>query len=186
MTITRCPWGDTADTLMRDYHDNQWGKPCFDERELFEMLILEGMQAGLSWSCILHKRENCRAAFDDFEASIVASYDECKVAALLQDSGIIRNKLKINAAITNAQAVLRLGSLRDFIWGYVDGKQIVNNWKLQGEMPSTTPLSDTISKDMKKRGFKFVGSTIVYSYLQAIGVVNDHIESCAFKCDHSK
>ncbi|MFP3154918.1 DNA-3-methyladenine glycosylase I [Lachnospiraceae bacterium ZAX-1] len=179
--MIRCPWGDVSDELMREYHDNQWGKPCFDERMLFEMLILEGAQAGLSWSCILHKRENYRAAFDNWDIGKIAAYDENKIAELLQNSGIVRNKLKVNAAIANAQAVINLGSLSDFIWGCVDGKPLVNHWQEQGKMPATTPLSDKISKDMKKFGFKFVGSTIVYSYLQAVGVVNDHIENCAFK-----
>jgi DNA-3-methyladenine glycosylase I len=179
--IIRCPWGAVTDELMREYHDTQWGKPCFDERTLFEMLILEGAQAGLSWSCILHKRENYRAAFDDWDIAKIAAYDESKVAELLQNSGIVRNKLKVNAAIVNAQTVLKLGSLGDFIWGYVDGKPIVNHWREQSEMPTTAPLSDRISKDMKRLDFKFVGSTIIYSYLQAIGMVNDHIENCAFK-----
>ncbi len=176
----RCPWGDTDDTLMREYHDTQWGKPCFDERTLFEMLTLEGAQAGLSWSCVLHKRENYRAAFDDWDIAKIAAYGEDKVAELLQNPGIIRNKMKIRATIGNAQAVLRLGSISDFIWSYTDGKPIVNGWKVQGEIPAKTELSDKISKDMKKLGFSFVGSTILYSYLQAIGVVNDHIMSCAF------
>ncbi len=163
--IIRCPWGDTADKLMRDYHDNQWGKPCFDEVTLFEMLILEGAQAGLSWSTVLNKRENYRAAFDGWDIEKIAAYDDAKVAELLQNSGIIRNRLKVNAAIMNARAVIKLRSLRDFIWSYVDGKPIVNHWKTQEEMPAYTPLSDKISKDMKKLGFKFVGSTIIYSYL---------------------
>ncbi len=179
-SIIRCPWGDTADKLMRDYHDNQWGKPCFDEATLFEMLCLEGAQAGLSWSTILHKRENYRAAFDGWDIEKIAAYDDAKVAELLQNSGIIRNRLKVNAAIMNARAVIKLGSLRDFIWSYVDGKPIVNHWRTQEEMPAYTPLSDKISKDMKKLGFKFVGSTIIYSYLQAMGAVNDHIDSCMF------
>jgi DNA-3-methyladenine glycosylase I len=179
--IIRCPWGDSDDELMREYHDTQWGKPCFDERTLFEMLILEGAQAGLSWSCILHKRENYRAAFDDWDIAKIAAYDERKIAELLQNSGIVRNKLKVYSAITNAQAVLKLASLRNFIWNYVDGEPIVNHWREQSEMPATTLLSDKISKDMKRLGFKFVGSTIVYSYLQAVGVVNDHIESCTFR-----
>ena len=179
--IIRCPWGDTDDALMRDYHDNRWGKPCFDEGTLFEMLILEGAQAGLSWSTILHKRENYRAAFDSWDIAKIAAYDDAKVAELLQNSGIVRNRLKVGAAIAGAKAVIKLGSLRDFIWGYVDGKPIINHWRTQEEMPATSPLSDQISKDMKKLGFKFVGSTIIYSYLQAIGVVNDHIEDCAFK-----
>ena len=190
--IIRCPWGDVQDELMREYHDKQWGKPCFDERTLFEMLILEGAQAGLSWSCILHKRENYRAAVDNWDIAKIAAYDEHKIAELLQNSGIVRNKLKVNAAVVNAGAVLKLAgspvgdrpggnSLSDFIWNYVDGKPVVNHWREQSEMPATSPLSDKISKDMKKLGFKFVGSTIVYSYMQAIGVVNDHIESCTFK-----
>lgn len=179
--IIRCPWGDVADELMCEYHDKQWGKPCRDERTLFEMLTLEGAQAGLSWSCILNKRENYRAAFDDWDIAKIAAYDESKVAELLQNSGIVRNKLKVNATIVNAQAVLKIGSLSDLIWGYVDSQPIVNHWREQAEMPATTPLSDKISKDMKRLGFKFVGSTIIYSYLQAIGVVNDHIESCVFK-----
>jgi DNA-3-methyladenine glycosylase I len=177
----RCPWGDTSDALMREYHDTQWGKPCHDERELFEMLILEGAQAGLSWSCVLHKRENYRAAFDNFDVPKVAVYDEAKVAELLQNPGIIRNKLKVAAAITNAQCVLRLGGLDKFIWDYVDGKPIINHWERQEDLPATSQLSDQVSKDMKKLGFKFVGSTIIYSYLQAVGVVNDHLTWCDFR-----
>jgi DNA-3-methyladenine glycosylase I len=179
--LTRCPWGDTGDAPMREYHDNQWGKPCYDERTLFEMLNLEGAQAGLSWSTILHKRENYRAAFDGWDIAKIAAYDGAKVAELLQNSGIVRNRLKVNAAITNAQAVLRLGSLSGFIWGYFGGGPVINHWLTQGEIPASTPLSDKISQDMKKLGFKFVGSTIIYSYLQAIGAINDHIDSCAFK-----
>jgi DNA-3-methyladenine glycosylase I len=181
MEIIRCPWGENGDTLMREYHDNQWGKPCFDERELFEMLILEGAQAGLSWSCILNKRENYRKAFDNFDVEKMAAYDDKKISELLQNSGIIRNKLKINAAINNAKLVLKLSSLSDFIWKYVDGKPIINHFAQQSEMPVSSPLSDKISNDMKKAGFKFVGTIIIYSYLQAIGVINDHIESCSFK-----
>jgi len=179
--IIRCPWGDKDDPLMREYHDAQWGKPCHNERELFEMLTLEGAQAGLSWSTILHKRENYRAAFDDFDIAKIAQYDEDKVAKLLKNPGIVRNRLKIHSVITNAQIVLALGSLSDFIWAYVDGVPIVNVWEQQENMPAKTELSDRISRDMKKLGFKFVGSTIVYSYLQAVGVVNDHMRDCAFK-----
>ncbi|MDR0813741.1 MAG: DNA-3-methyladenine glycosylase I [Oscillospiraceae bacterium] len=179
--IHRCPWGDTDDALMREYHDAQWGRPCHDERELFEMLILEGAQAGLSWSCVLHKRENYKAAFDNFDAAIVAAYDETKVAELLANPGIIRNRLKVAATVTNAQIVLRLGGLDKFMWAYVDGKPIVNHPKGFEDMPTTTPLSDRISKDMKKLGFKFVGSTIIYSYMQAIGMVNDHMAWCDFR-----
>lgn len=177
----RCPWGSTNDQLMRDYHDTQWGKPCFDERTLFEMLTLEGAQAGLSWSCVLHKRENYRVAFDDWDIVKIAAYGEEKVAELLANPGIIRNKLKVGSTVQNAQAVLGLGSLSDFIWSYVDGKPIVNTWEEQSKVPARTDLSDRISKDMKKQGFSFVGSTIVYSYLQAIGVVNDHVVGCAFR-----
>ncbi|MDR0916902.1 MAG: DNA-3-methyladenine glycosylase I [Oscillospiraceae bacterium] len=177
----RCLWGDTDDALMRDYHDNQWGKPCHDERELFEMLILEGAQAGLSWSTILHKRENYRAAFDDWDIAKIAAYNEDKVAELLQNAGIVRNKLKVNAAITNARLVLQLGGLDKFIWNYVGGEPIVNHWERHEDMALTSPLSDRISKDMKKLGFKFVGSTIIYSYLQAVGVVNDHMAWCDFR-----
>jgi DNA-3-methyladenine glycosylase I len=179
--VLRCPWGDVDDALMREYHDTQWGKPCFDERELFEMLILEGAQAGLSWSCVLNKRENYRLAFDNFDASKIASYDDTKVQELLQNSGIIRNRAKIQSTINNARLCMDMGSLAGFIWGYVDGVPIVNNWQRQEDMPASTPLSNRISKDMKKLGFKFVGSTIIYAYLQAIGVVNDHVAWCAFK-----
>ncbi len=178
---SRCLWGDTDDTLMREYHDTQWGKPCFDERTLFEMLTLEGAQAGLSWSCVLHKRENYRAAFDNWDIVKIAAYGEDKVVELLANPGIIRNKLKIRSTIGNAQAVLKLGSLSGFIWSYANGKPIVNTWAEQSEMPAKTELSDRISKDMKRLGFSFVGSTIIYSYLQAIGVVNDHMMDCAFR-----
>jgi DNA-3-methyladenine glycosylase I len=178
---TRCAWGCTRDALLREYHDTQWGKPCRDERTLFEMLTLEGAQAGLSWSCVLHKRENYRAAFDGWDIAKIAAYGETKIAELLSDPGIIRNRLKIRSAVTNAQAALRLGSLTDFIWGYVDGKPIVNNRAQASDVPAKTELSDRISRDMKKLGFKFVGSTIIYSYLQAVGAVNDHTADCEFK-----
>lgn len=179
--MRRCPWGDTEDPRMRDYHDTEWGKPCHDERKLFEMLILEGAQAGLSWSCVLNKRDNYRAAFDHFDVKAVAAYDEEKTAALLQNPGIIRNRLKVASAVKNAQAVLRLGSLHDFIWGYVDGKPLINTWAHPADMPATSPLSDRISRDMKKLGFSFVGSTIIYSYLQAVGIINDHMTWCDFR-----
>ncbi len=179
--IIRCPWGDTGDATMRDYHDSFWGKPCYDERTMFEMLNLDGAQAGLSWSTILRKRENYREAFDNWDIDKIAAYDDAKIAELLQNSGIVRNGLKVNSVVTNAQAVIKLGSLSDFIWGYVDGKPVINHWRTQEEIPATASLSDRISKDMKKLGFKFVGSTIVYSFLQSVGVVNDHIVSCAFR-----
>jgi DNA-3-methyladenine glycosylase I len=177
----RCPWGDTGDVLMREYHDTQWGKPCRDERELFEMLTLEGAQAGLSWATILHKRENYRAAFDGWDIAKIAAYGEDKITELLQNPGIVRNRLKVRSVVINAQAALKLGPLADFVWGYVDGKPIVNHWECQEEMPAKTALSDRISRDMKKLGFKFIGSTIIYSFLQAVGVVNDHIADCEFR-----
>ncbi|MDR1563372.1 MAG: DNA-3-methyladenine glycosylase I [Oscillospiraceae bacterium] len=177
----RCPWGDTTDDLMRKYHDTQWGKPCHDERELFEMLILEGAQAGLSWSCVLNKRENYRTAFDNFDVVKVAAYGKDKFVELLQNPGIIRNKLKIYAAVTNAQCVLHLGGLDKFLWSYVNGQPIINHWERQAELPTNSTLSDTISRDMKNLGFKFVGSTIIYSYLQAVGLINDHIVQCEFR-----
>jgi DNA-3-methyladenine glycosylase I len=179
--IIRCPWGDTDDVLMRDYHDTQWGKPCRDERELFEMLSLEGAQAGLSWATILHKRDNYRAAFDNWDVAKIAVYGEDKIAELLQNPGIVRNRLKVRSVVTNAQAVSRLGSLSNFIWDYVDGKPIVNAWERPDDVPAKTELSDRISHDMKRLGFKFVGSTIIYSFLQATGVVNDHIVRCEFR-----
>jgi DNA-3-methyladenine glycosylase I len=179
--IIRCPWGGTDDALMREYHDAQWGRPCRGERELFEMLTLEGAQAGLSWSTILHKRENYRAAFDGFDIRKIADYGEDKIAELLQNPGLVRNRLKIRSAVTNAQAVIKLGSLSDFIWDYADGVPIVNAWERHTDMPAKTDLSDRISGDMKKLGFKFVGSTIVYSFLQSVGVVNDHLRDCAFR-----
>ncbi|MDR2526086.1 MAG: DNA-3-methyladenine glycosylase I [Oscillospiraceae bacterium] len=185
--LHRCPWAETPDVLMQAYHDTEWGVPCHDESRLFEMLILEGAQAGLSWSCVLHKRENYRAAFDSFNVQKVAAYDGEKIAALLQNPGIIRNKLKIAAAVTNAQCALKLpGGLGNFLWNYAGGVPVVGGWARQEDMPVNTPLSDRISRDMKKLGFKFVGSTIIYSYLQAVGIVNDHIHCCAFKATSEK
>lgn len=181
MEIIRCPWAEKSD-LDRDYHDNEWGKPLHDERRLFEMLILEGQQAGLSWSTILAKRENFRLAYDHFDPEIIALYDSKKIDELLQNSGIIRNKLKINAAIENARAYIRLresgNSLENYLWSYVDGNPIINNWEHLSDIPVNTPLSDTVSKDMKKKGFKFVGSISIYAYLQSIGIIDDHLLSC--------
>ncbi|MDR2538694.1 MAG: DNA-3-methyladenine glycosylase I [Bifidobacteriaceae bacterium] len=179
--VMRCPWGDTDDQLMRDYHDQQWGKPMHGERELFEMLSLEGAQAGLSWSTILHKRENYRQAFDNWEVEKIASYAGGKIEELLQDAGIVRNRLKIRSVVTNAQTVLQLGSFSDWLWAQVDGQPIINQWAQQSQLPAKTELSDRISKDMKKLGFKFVGSTIVYSLMQSVGMVNDHLISCDFR-----
>lgn len=177
----RCSWAGDDPTYV-DYHDNEWGRPTHDDRMLFELLVLEGAQAGLSWITILRKREAYREAFDGFDPGAVARYGEAKVEELMANEGIVRNRLKINAAITNAKLFLdvvdEFGSFDAFIWGYVDGEPIVNRWEAQEDVPATTPLSDRISKDLKKRGFKFVGSTIVYAYLQSIGMVNDHVTDC--------
>ncbi|MGE5649799.1 MAG: DNA-3-methyladenine glycosylase I [Bacillota bacterium] len=182
MTPTRCAWANPANPLYLAYHDEEWGVPCHDETRLFEMLNLEGAQAGLSWETVLNKRENYRAAFDNWDAEKIARYDDTKVAQLLANPGIIRNRLKIAAAVTNARAYLRLrdeaGGLAPFLWAYVDGKPLRNAWTAQQPAPATTPLSDRLSKDLAKRGFKFVGSTIVYAYMQAIGMVNDHRVDC--------
>lgn len=180
--ITRCGWANPANPRYLAYHDEEWGVPCHDETRLFEMLNLEGAQAGLSWETILNKRDNYRAAFDGWDAELIARYDAAKVAALLADAGIVRNRLKIAATINNAQAYLRLrdefGGLDAYLWAYVDGKPICNGWAGYQMAPAKTPLSDTISKDLIRRGFKFVGSTIIYAYMQAIGMVNDHSVDC--------
>ncbi|MCB6610874.1 DNA-3-methyladenine glycosylase I [[Clostridium] symbiosum] len=177
----RCSWAGSTPIYM-DYHDNEWGRPEHDDRKLFEMLILESMQAGLSWITVLNKREAFRAAFDGFDPEKIVRYGEDKIQELMENKGIIRNRLKINAAVNNAGAFLetvqKYGSFDQFIWAYVDHKPITNHWKTMEEMPANTPLSDKISKDLKKMGFKFVGSTIIYSFMQAIGMVNDHITDC--------
>ena len=177
----RCAWCE-KDDLYRDYHDNEWGKPVYDDDKLFEFLILETFQAGLSWYTILKKRENFRAAFDNFDYKKVANYGEEKVQELLQDAGIIRNQLKIRGTISNAIAFIEVqkefGSFSKYIWNFTDGKPIENNRKSLKEVTATTPLSDEISKDLKKRGFKFVGSTVVYAHMQATGMVNDHVMDC--------
>lgn len=182
MTIIRCAWANPDNPRYLAYHDNEWGVPCHDETRLFEMLNLEGAQAGLSWETILNKRDNYRAAFDNWDAEKIARYDADKVAALLGNAGIVRNRLKIAAAISNAQAYLRLrdeaGGLDPFLWAYVDGAPILNNWPAAEDRPTKVPLSDRLSKDLSKRGFKFVGSTIIYAYMQAIGMVNDHSVDC--------
>ena len=179
--IRRCEWAG-PDQIYIDYHDNEWGRPLHDDNKLFEMLILEGMQAGLAWITVLKKREAFRTAFDNFEPQKVALYDDAKVEALMADAGIIRHRGKINAAIGNAKAFLEIqrdhGSFDAFIWSYVDNKPIHNHFQSEAEIPATTLLSDKISKDLKKHGFKFVGSTIVYAYMQAIGIVNDHVKKC--------
>lgn len=182
MSIHRCSWANPNNPRYIAYHDQEWGVPCRDELRLFEMLNLEGAQAGLSWETILNKRENYRAAFDGWDARKIATYDDAKVAELLANPGIVRNRLKVNAAVTNARAYLRLleegGSLSSLLWGYVGGKPIVNRIAAQGDRPARTELSDRISKDLSKRGFKFVGSTIIYAYMQGIGMVNDHDLDC--------
>ena len=181
MTPIRCTWANMANPRYVQYHDEEWGVPCHDENRLFEMLNLEGAQAGLSWETILNKRENYRLAFDGWDPQKIARYGDDKVAELLANAGIVRNRLKVAAAITNAQAYLRLrtegSSLDQYLWDFVDGKPIVNRWP-NGERPPKTELSDRISKDLAKRGFKFVGSTIIYAYMQGIGMVNDHDMSC--------
>lgn len=181
METIRCGWCGT-DALYTAYHDNEWGRPEHDDRKLFEMLILEGMQAGLSWITILRKRENFRRAFDNFDPEKVARYGDEKLAELLADEGIIRNRLKINAAVTNAKAFLEVqkefGSFDKYIWSFVDNKPIINRSKTLADVPAKTPLSDKISAELKKRGFKFVGSTIIYSFMQAVGMVDDHLVSC--------
>jgi DNA-3-methyladenine glycosylase I len=176
-----CAWS-ANDELMTQYHDCEWGVPLHDDRRLFEFLILEGMQAGLSWRTILHKRENFRRAFHEFDPAQVACYDDREIGRLLGDAGIIRNRAKILAAIHNAQRFLEVetefGSFDAYIWGFIGGKPICNRFRAPSEIPAKTPLSDQISADMKRRGFKFVGSTIIYSHMQATGMVNDHIVSC--------
>ncbi len=179
--MNRCAWG-SSNPLMIEYHDTEWGVPLHDDQRLFEFLILEGMQAGLSWNTILNKRENFRRAFAEFDVERVARFGKRDVNRLLKDAGIIRNRLKIEAAITNAQRFLEVqeefGSFDTYIWRFVEGKPIKNEVKSLQEIPAKTPLSDAISKDLIRRGFKFVGSTIVYAHMQATGMVNDHTIDC--------
>jgi DNA-3-methyladenine glycosylase I len=178
--MKRCTW--PGNELALRYHDEEWGVPLHDDTKLFEFLILEGAQAGLSWDTILRKRDNYRKAFDGFDAKKISRYTEKKVDRLLQDEGIIRNRLKVASAITNAHAFLKVqnefGSFDKYIWSFVDGRPIVNKWKQSSQVPATSAVSDAISKDLKKRGFKFVGSTIIYAFMQATGMVNDHLVSC--------
>ncbi|HTL71504.1 MAG TPA: DNA-3-methyladenine glycosylase I [Candidatus Eisenbacteria bacterium] len=181
MSAKTCPW-PAGDPLMTAYHDREWGVPLFDDRRLFEFLVLETMQAGLSWRCVLHKRENFRKAFDRFDPEKVARYGAPKLKALLGDAGIIRNRLKIEAAVANARAFLAAreahGGFHRYLWGFLDGKPIVNRWKNPKQLPATTRESDLISKEMKKDGFRFVGSTVIYAHMQATGMVNDHLVTC--------
>ena len=177
----RCPWSE-GNTLYEHYHDTEWGVPCRDDRRLFEFLILESAQAGLSWITILRKRENYRRAFADFDAERVARFNQRSMARLMADPGIVRNRQKIAAAIGNARHFLALqeqhGSFAAYLWGFVDDRPIQNRWRTHAEAPATTPLSDRISKDMKRLGFRFFGSTICYAHMQATGMVNDHLVSC--------
>jgi DNA-3-methyladenine glycosylase I len=180
-TKKTCSW-PTGDKLMLKYHDKEWGVPLHNDRKLFEFLILEGFQAGLSWLTILRKRENFRKAFDNFDFNKVAKYDKRKINSLMKDAGIIRNKLKIEGAVANAKAFIEVrkefGTFDKYIWGFTNGKQIHNGFTSLKQLPAKTELSDKISNDLKKRGFKFVGSTIVYAHMQATGMVNDHIKEC--------
>ena len=177
----RCGWC-TSNDLYKKYHDEEWGVPVYEDQKLFEFLILETFQAGLSWITILKKRENFKLAFDDFDYKKVALYSEDKIQELLQDAGIIRNQLKIRAAVSNATAFIKVqekfGSFSKYIWKFTNGQTIQNNRQSLKEVPTATPLSDEISKDLKKRGFKFVGSTVIYAYMQATGMVDDHVADC--------
>lgn len=181
--IIRCGWA-AGGALDEVYHDTVWGVPEHDDKQLFKMLQLEGMQAGLSWSLILKKWDALSEAFDDFDPEVVQHYDAAKVDELLQNPGIIRNRLKINAVITNAKAYFQVreafGSFDAYLWSFVDGAPLVNAWETTKQVPASTPISDALSKDLKKRGFKFVGTTIMYAFMQAVGMVNDHLVSCAF------
>ena len=167
---------------MQRYHDREWGVPCHDDRTLFEFLILEGAQAGLSWRTVLHRREGYRRAFAGFDAARVARFDRRKIAALLRDPGIIRNRLKVESAVTNARAFLAVreayGSFAAYQWGFVDGRPVQNRWRRLAQLPATSPVSDAWSRDLKRRGFRFVGSTILYAHMQAVGMVNDHLVTC--------
>lgn len=179
--MKRCDWANGSE-LMQSYHDNEWGVELHDDRGLFEFIVLEGAQAGLSWSTILNKREGYRKAFDNFDVKKIAAYTDKDVARLLADTGIVRNRLKVGSAITNAQAFLlvqkEFGSFDKYIWQFVNGKPIRNSRKKLADIPSSTPESDAMSKDLKKRGFKFVGTTICYAFMQAVGMVNDHVVGC--------
>lgn len=179
--VQRCHWVND-DPIYIDYHDHEWGVPLHDDDKLFEFLILEGFQAGLSWITVLKKRDNFRKAFDNFKALKIVKYDEQKVEELMQDSGIIRNRLKIQGAITNAKLFLEIqqefGSFAQYIWQFTKGQIIVNQWNNASQVPASTLISDAMSKDLKKRGFKFIGSTICYAFMQATGMVNDHLVNC--------
>jgi DNA-3-methyladenine glycosylase I len=180
-TLSRCPWcGD--DPLYQAYHDEEWGVPVRSDNKLFEFIMLEGVQAGLSWITVLRKRDNYRAAFDNFDWNKIALYDDNKLEELLQNPGIVRNRLKVKAAVTNAKAFIKVreefGTFSKYIWGFLDGKPVQNRREAMKEVPAVTPLAEQISKDLKKRGFTFVGPTIIYAHMQATGMVNDHLTRC--------
>ncbi|MCL4320117.1 MAG: DNA-3-methyladenine glycosylase I [Candidatus Thermoplasmatota archaeon] len=180
--LKRCHWKGIEDPVYQQYHDKEWGVPVHDDRTLFEALTLDGFQAGLSWITVLKKRENYRKAFDNFSAKKIATYDQEKIDELMNNSGIIRNRLKINSAITNASSFLKVveeyGSFDHYIWSFVDGKTIKNRWQKDKEIPATSTESDSMSRDLRKRGFRFVGSTICYAFMQATGMINDHLIDC--------
>ena len=181
-SASRCPWSEGVSPAYLEYHDREWGVPVHDDQKQFEFLILEGAQAGLSWSTILHRREGYRRAFAEFDPVKVARFTPARIERLLQDPAIIRNRLKVESAVSNARAFLELaaalGSFDAYVWSFVDGKPQRNQWRSQAEVPATSPVSDALSKDMKKRGFRFVGSTTLYAHLQATGLINDHLVSC--------
>ncbi len=182
MDLIRCDWAAHASPVEIAYHDQEWGVPSFDDRHLFEMLMLEGAQAGLSWYTILSKREGYRRAFDGFDPKKIARYTPARKNRLLHDAGIVRNRLKIDAAVTNAKAYLGLiasgTTLADFLWNFVDGRPVQNRWETQDKVPASTAQSDAMSRELKRRGFKFVGSTVSYAFMQAVGMVNDHTVDC--------
>ena len=182
MNKIRCGWVPENDPLYIEYHDQEWGVPLYDDQKLFEMLILEGAQAGLSWITVLRKRENYLELFDQFDPKKIILYDEKKIASLLENPGIIRNKLKVNSVVINAKLMIEIQqggqSFSDCLWQFVDGKPIINKWKTLDQVPVSTPESDAMSKDLKKRGFKFIGTTICYAFMQAVGMVNDHTTGC--------
>jgi DNA-3-methyladenine glycosylase I len=187
--MKRCTWVIAKEPLYIEYHDKEWGVPVYDDRTLFEMLCLEGAQAGLSWWTILQKREDYRKAFDHFDAEKIVHYTDEKLQSLMENNGIVRNKLKIQSVVTNAEAFLRIqkeyGSFSNYIWSFVDNKPMINHWETVKEVPATSEISDYMSKKLKKDGFKFVGSTICYSYMQAVGMVNDHTLDCFCHPSHT-
>lgn len=180
MTAGRCPWAKNE--LDISYHDQEWGRPVHDDRRLFEMLILEGMQAGLSWSSVLNKREHMRRAFDEFDPPKLAAYDQTRLDSFMENPALIRNRAKLKALVDNARAFLRVveefGSFDTYLWNFVSGRPVINHWRTMAEVPAETETSAALSRDLKKRGFKFVGPVICYAYMQAIGLVNDHLVSC--------